>query len=359
MRRAASPFPARAGEAGQPARPQFGALVVSLDFELHWGVRDLPGANGWYRRNLLGVRRAVPRILELFAEFGVSATWATVGFLFARSRGEQERFWPALRPAYRDPGLSPYGERVGEGEHDDPLHFAPSLIEAIRACPRQEIGTHTFSHYYCLEAGQTRETFGADLDSAAAIAAERGMRLRSIVFPRNQHNPGYDGVLLERGIVCYRGNPQGSLHRALGAARESRRVRAARLVDAFVDMAGPCTTPWDRVLEPSGLCNVPASRFLRPCVPGAGPLDALRLRRIGDAMRHAARAGEIFHLWWHPHNFGAYVDQNVALLRRVLEIFDGLRRTCGMRSMSMEEVAMQVTPAAGRGLEALSRRGTA
>lgn len=96
------------------------------------------------------------------------------------------------------------------------------------------------------------------------------------------------------------------------------------------------------------------SRAVSPFVGRAPGFGALRLRRIGDAMRHVAEAGEIFHPWWHPHDFGAYTDQNVAPLRRVLEIFDGLRRTCGTRSMSMEEVAMQGMPAAGRGREALS-----
>jgi hypothetical protein len=37
-----------------------GALVISLDFELHWGVRDKRSVAS-YRENLLGARRAVRR----------------------------------------------------------------------------------------------------------------------------------------------------------------------------------------------------------------------------------------------------------------------------------------------------------
>src|SRR5262245_13071649 len=61
--------------------PAFGALVISLDFELHWGVRDKRPVDGSYRENLLGAREAIPRMLDLFEEFGIAATWATVGFL--------------------------------------------------------------------------------------------------------------------------------------------------------------------------------------------------------------------------------------------------------------------------------------
>ena len=64
--------------------PPFGALVISLDFELHWGVRDKRPVDGPYRENLLGAREAIPQMLDLFEEFGVAATWATVGFLFRK-----------------------------------------------------------------------------------------------------------------------------------------------------------------------------------------------------------------------------------------------------------------------------------
>ena len=89
-------------------KPDFGALVISLDFELHWGVRDKCAPDGPYRENLLGARKAIPRILDLFEEFDVAATWATVGFLFAESRREREEFSPAVRPQYADQRLDPY-----------------------------------------------------------------------------------------------------------------------------------------------------------------------------------------------------------------------------------------------------------
>src|SRR5689334_1908763 len=121
----------------KPTPPAHGALVISLDFELHWGVRDKRPANGPYRRNLLGARAAVPGMLDLFKEFGIRATWATVGFLFARSRKELQEYSPARRPAYRDPKLSAYEERVGEDEAEDPLHYGASLIDEIADHPGQ------------------------------------------------------------------------------------------------------------------------------------------------------------------------------------------------------------------------------
>ena len=64
-----------------------GQFIISLDFELLWGVRDHADRNS-YGRNVLGAREAVPQMLELFAHNGIQATWATVGFLFCETRDE-------------------------------------------------------------------------------------------------------------------------------------------------------------------------------------------------------------------------------------------------------------------------------
>jgi hypothetical protein len=61
----------------QPNRP---SLIISLDFELFWGVRD-KRTIGNYGRNILGVREALPAMLALFRDYGIRATWATVGLL--------------------------------------------------------------------------------------------------------------------------------------------------------------------------------------------------------------------------------------------------------------------------------------
>jgi hypothetical protein len=317
------------------AVPDHGALVISLDFELHWGVRDRLRADGPYRRNLLGARAAVLDILDCFRARGIAATWATVGFLFATSRQELESYAPAVRPAYRDRSLDPFDEGTGTDEADDPLHYAPSLIDAIRRTPDQELASHTFSHYYALEAGQDRETFRADLGSAVAIAATRDVRFSSIVFPRNQHNPDYDDVLLQAGIVCYRGNPSAHVYRAVAGHGETFVRRALRLTDSHLPLFGTHTTAWSSILQPNGLANVPASMFLRPCGRTPGPAAELRLRRICSAMAAAARDRRVFHLWWHPHNFGAATAANLGVLERIVAHFETLRERHGMRSLTM------------------------
>ena len=79
---------------------------------------------------------------------------------------------PHLLPHYADPRLSPYDfSSIGKDESADPYSFGQSLVQKIKQYDRQEIGTHTLSHFYCLEDGGTREAFAAELDGAKAMAA--------------------------------------------------------------------------------------------------------------------------------------------------------------------------------------------
>lgn len=320
-------------------QPDFGALTISLDFELHWGVRDHFTVDGNYRANLLGEYQAIPAMLKLFNEYDVAATWAVTGFLFAHSKTEWEAYKPEILPKYHNRKLFPYDESIGNSEQDDPFHYAPSLIELIRKTPRQEIGTHTFSHYYCLENGQDEQTFAADLQSAISIAKNYGIELSSIIFPRNQHNSAYDEILLSHGITCFRGNQPYWMYELADDGSRTLKQRAARLLDTHFAVTGTQTIKWNEIWERGNIANVRASYFLRPTKQKVSPLDKIRLRRITKSLEYAAKNNEIVHLWWHPHNFGINLETNINFLREVLDVFAKLRQKYGMKSLSMQEVA--------------------
>jgi hypothetical protein len=247
---------------------------------------------------------------------------------------------PAVWPTYADPYLSPYQvlDEVGEDEARDPYHFGRSLLENIRATAGQEIASHTFCHYYCLERGQTLDQFRHDMRAAAQVAAAAGVTLQSLVFPRNQYNPEYLVVCRELGITSYRGNEQSWIYKERNEEQQSLYKRGARLLDAYVNLSGHhCHSLAD--VAGTVPFNIPASRFLRPWSGRLRSLESLRLRRILAGMEHAARHGLLFHLWWHPHNFGVNLPQNMAVLRRIAEHYRQLQQRYGMQSLTMSEVA--------------------
>lgn len=316
-----------------------GTFVVSLDLELMWGVRDKRTVAS-YGDAVRGERQAVPEILSRFAKSGVRATWACVGMAFARSRGDIDRYAPSLKPGYEDAQLSPYAAldaEVGPDEDADPHHYGRGLIDQIKATPGQEVATHTFSHFYCLEPGQTIEAFEADLQAAIAIARAEGLALESIVFPRNQMTAAHIEACRRHGIDCYRGNPETFAYRSRSGAENSKIVRATRLIDGVLPIDGPHAYALTPVEE--GPFNIPASRFLRPFNRRLPAYSALHLKRVMGEMTHAARAGRMYHLWWHPHNFGRDTERNLEGLDRILDHFQTLRRDHGMESAAMGDLA--------------------
>ncbi len=248
-----------------------GLLVISLDFELYWGVRNLP-AVGKYFRNLVGARKVVPRLLDLFKEYGIHATWATVGFLFFDRTRSILRFAPTMRPKYKRRNLSPYNDLPPEEarENEKSIFFAPSLIRLICATAHQEIATHSFSHFADGEQGYIR--------------------------------------------------------------------RLGRLLDAYVSLSSQNCHPLP-VWTGDVPLNIPSSRYLRPYSSRLRMFESLRLRRIRRGLTTAAQTGQLYHLWWHPHDFGLNMASNLAILRRILDHYRSLRELYGMESLNMREAA--------------------
>jgi hypothetical protein len=325
-------------------KPQkHGYFVISLDFELFWGMFDKATLDE-YGENVLGERTAIPRMLELFEKYGIHATWATVGMLMTRNRRELLSVFPPLhlQPLYEDMRVSAYEyiktANIGDDEKSDPYHFGPSLVNSIQETPHQEIGNHTFSHYYCID-GHSNDTavFARDLEAHTAIAHTYNVVTESMVFPRNQPSEEALRVCAEKGIHSYRGNENHILYRPRKDTEQSLLIRGFRLLDHYINLSGHHTYPLP-TYEDGFPLNIPASRFLRPWSRALRFFEWLRLHRIKKSMTHAAKRGEIFHLWWHPHNFGINQNENFKNLEALLEHFTTLKTKYNFESASMRDL---------------------
>lgn len=68
----------------------------------------------------------------------------------------------------------------------------------------------------------------------------------------------------------------------------------------------------------------------------------MKINRINSEMERAARKNEVYHLWWHPHNFGNYPKESMQGLERILNNYAKCRVKFGMQSLSMGEVGAMV-----------------
>lgn len=309
-------------------------LLVSLDFELYWGVCSSKSFEQ-YKENILGAGEAIPQLLELFRRHGIHATWATVGFLFADHYDELKSYFPKddLLPSYDDPKVSSYQcfKTIGQNEEEAPCFYAPSLIKKIASTDGQEIGSHTFSHYFCKESGQTIDQFEADMQAAKRIAADHGYELQSVVLPRNQCEPEYIDVLTKLGFTAYRDEENDWIHEKV---RIKKLMRLLRLSDVYFPLTGQGGyIP----KKENGIWNLVGSRMYKPFFKPLSFMEKRKIKRIKKQMLHAAKNNLAFHLWWHPHNIGVKTDFHLQQLEEIFSYYDELKEKYGMRSMNMAE----------------------
>jgi hypothetical protein len=315
-----------------------GLFIISLDFELMWGVRDKRSISS-YGNNIKGVRQVIPGLLQLISDYNINATFATVGFLFARNKEELIKYIPSVLPDYNKKIYSPYEndylQNIGNNELDDIYHYGSSLIKQIQQFPSQEIATHTFSHYYCLE-GASLESFEADLIAAKQIAETYQIDLKSIIFPRNQYSDEHVSICKKLGFISFRGNEDSSVYNPRSNEEQNKFIRITRFADSYINVTGHHVF---KEIMKDDIVNIPASRFLRPYNPKLTSFESLRLKRIKESMTFAAKENQIFHLWWHPHNFGIHINENFLFLEEVLKHFQLLHQQYGMQSKTMKATA--------------------
>ena len=315
-----------------------GIFTISLDFELFWGVWDVTTIKK-YGDNITGVKEVIPRTIALFNEYNIKATFATVGFIFAKDKNELLHFSPQIKPTFTNSRYNVYEQEIasaGNDERDDCYHFGFSLLEQIRNS-NHELATHTFSHYYFLEEGQTAEQFSADIEAAIEIAKYKGIKLESIVFPRNQYNEEYLHVLKSKNINTYRGNPTSWIYKPRKFTAEILFIRLCRLLDTYLPISGYNTH--SIISKKNEPVNIPASRFLKPYNPGLAWLEKFKLHRIMNEMTKAAKKKELYHLWWHPHNFGVNINENFNNLTIILNHYQKLQQQYGFISLTMKDAA--------------------
>jgi len=291
-----------------------GVFTISLDFELIWGTLDLFGPER-FRRACEVERSVLVRLLDLFAEYEVPATWCVLGHLFLDSctNTNGSKHPEIVRPTHLWCRHDWFHFDPCTTEETATIFYGRSLLERIRTCRvPQEIGCHSFSHVIFGDPGCSAATAESEVRACVRLASEMGIELRSFAFPRN--SVGHLDVLRRHGFSCYRG-PDPTWY-------EKRRwpglvKRLLNLWEVLRAAEPPVVLPtW----APAGLWNIPGSMIYFPMhgLRRYIPLE-LRVRRAVKGLDAAVRRKRVFHLWFHPTNLADEPEAMFDGLRRILE----------------------------------------
>lgn len=285
-----------------------GVFTFSLDFELLWGTLETLGPNTLRQQCQVERAMVIDRLLALFTEFEIPATWCVVGHLFLED---------CLRPAALS-SKAQWQQRAAFAMHEtDCVFCGRGLIEKIRACRvPQEIGCHTFTHPLFSEQHCSRALAADEIEACLRLADEMGITMRSFVFPRNQ--VGHLELLRDYGFQVFRGPEP---HEAHGLPNWR---------DRLAHLWAVCTAAQPVVYAPewtaAGIWNLPGSMIFFPMHGRRRYLPlSLRVRRAMKGLRAAVAQQKVFHLWAHPTNFADEPEQMFTGLRAILREAVALR----------------------------------
>jgi len=315
-------------------------LVISLDFELFWGSTDTMVISAKQVEKYRTTRKAIPKLLKLFTKYNISCTWSTVGFLFARDQNEIFELYSDSTPNYKDKNLSTYERlKLIDARYND-CYFAPNLIQEILDTSNQELSTHTFSHYFAIDAQGDEKAFAEELRKAQLISKVNfNTKLKSIVYPRNQICN--TDILASHDIFVYRGDSVSkakAYQRGTTLQGRNKWNRLYRLADRYFPFTRDLDFDINEVQSQDGVINVPASRFLAPMIGKLSWLENVRLARIKKEMTSAAINSKSYHLWWHPHNMAYNSDLYLSFLEKILIHFEDLSSKYNWHSYSMASI---------------------
>jgi peptidoglycan/xylan/chitin deacetylase (PgdA/CDA1 family) len=303
-----------------------GTFVISIDYEFAWGYADceLSEADKVRIRDEVKV---VERLIELFEQYKVPATWAIVGHLletlcdwkgdvvhpeYPRSlQGKENRDWFAQHPP--------------QDEYSDVLWYdAYKLIPRIaRSVVPHEIASHSYAHIIYGDPEVSQEWVKVDLERARLLHERNNFPATSFVFPRNSE--GHCELIKNAGFSCYRG-----LTRTWYSHLPRILERGFRIFDYYL----PTTRTVLPMRSDAGLINIPDSLMLL----GRNGLrrlvsPAAMERKIKRGIAAACRENKVFHLWFHPSNFSYDTETQFAVFESVLKSASEFRNK-GMLSIS-------------------------
>lgn len=277
------------GEMGPTTPSETGVVTISLDTEIGWGMIN-SGAYDGLERRLDNARAGIRRLLALFDEYRVPATWALVGQLFRDREADGPTVEYDLAPA--DVSI-PW---------DRDWWRAPDVIDAISDSPvEHDIASHSGSHL--VYEGAPRQAVTEDLSLFRSVAEEYEP-VTSFVFPQNK--VAHLDAVRDAGFTCYRGRPP-----RLGS--------------------DPIPTVF-RPRQHDGLVNVPASTAFRHYGGRSFPLrycpDGVKERLLRLGIKRAIRKGGVFHVVLHPIDFTLPSDRRLldgleSFLAAIAEARDG------------------------------------
>ncbi len=305
-------------------------IIISLDFEMRWGVHHLYRSDhDLYRTELENVQDVVPATLKMLSDRNIKATWATVGALLLSSWDQYFSLAPEP-PSYSSKMLN-FNPMYAEKDPEGVLYFAPNLVDEIVRTSGQELAGHSFSHLYFGENGVVENDFISDTDALInAFNIQLSMKPVSYVFPRNQLM--YVNILLDKGFKVWRKNNYGWHHNNSSNTVSIKGfcAKAARFSEALIPIEK------NSIYRQKENIGRYISLFVR--FELSDSLWKMHFYKIKKLIINLKDDDEL-HIWWHPHNLGKNMNMKLNRLESLLDVVASISIAQQIDLINMSELS--------------------
>ncbi len=307
-----------------------GYFIFSLDTELATGRFDLDEDRlKMFSPDGSVERKAIFQLIDLFEEYNIVGTWATVGHLFY----DKCEYCDTCPIKDWNGKYSSFEEVYGTS---NPLWYGADIIEALLTRgTKQEIAFHGYSHKIFDESLMSPQEAKIEAQEWLRVGKRKGIIPHSVTFPRNR--TGYLDILKEAGMICYRGEPERSW--------PSKNKYFGKYVKTIDQLLGISKTPiFDLTChENHGLVVLRPSQFLFDInrrvelFLDSINLQNMRIRGILKGIKRAAKEKKMIHIWAHPCEFRT--EKDFSKLRKIFitvseEVKQGRMQSIGMGDMA-------------------------
>lgn len=303
-----------------------GTIIISIDFELLWGLTDSNPSESVYVR-LRKVTEVVDKILALFGKYEIHATWAIVGSITYTGLKELKNALN-LKDNNKFSVNSNYALLLKEMiPNDDNILFTPQSISSIQNITGQEIQNHSFLHIYSNQTNE--ELFKYDLNRSHIRFKELNLPTPNFyVFPRNNYTFSRLKILSKNGYKSFRG------YDSFLYTSNNYFIRIIRRFESLF----PVEFRRSKLIFHKGLnmYEFKLSRFLRTFSRPNSIPSKLHYKKIRNGIDNAIKHGGLYHLWFHPHNF-TLNDDNLKKFERLLKYIQQNIKDNRIESLTVNE----------------------
>ena len=264
---------------------QKATFVISIDLELAWGIWDR--INSAYLYNAVNLERnIINQLLEIFKNFDLPVTWATVAALIDENN-----------------------KMISIG--DKKAWYAPEIIEKIiNSKPKHLIASHSYAHPNFKE--NNKNFIINDFEKSEFFFKTFGIKPNVLIFPRNQIN--HLDILKNFNYKFFRGQDFSWYKKVANLNKFFGRM--ANLADKIFPFKTNSIKP---INHKCGLIEIPSSLLLISRDGFKFPVSNLNMYyKIKCGIELAIKNKECFHLWFHPSNFYFKSHKQFILLNDIL-----------------------------------------